>query len=105
MKSRPLTGIASAKANRPGRIGAEGCPPRVLLQSAKSRAWAATPFTKAASVTDSRRVDPNTKAGPGAVDTRRTIRAHGSTDPAKVTPTVSRMPILADSTAARGRLR
>ena len=33
MKSRPLVPRVSASANNAGKIGAEGCPPNVSLQS------------------------------------------------------------------------
>jgi hypothetical protein len=37
MKSRPLAPISSARAMSAGRIGAEGWPPSVLLQSVHQR--------------------------------------------------------------------
>src|SRR5262249_60397510 len=98
-----MTGMAAAKANRPGRIGTEGWPPSVLLQSSKSSAWEAVPFTSAASVTDRRCAEPNIRAGPVAVHTRSMIWAHGSADPASVTPTVSRLPVFAHSNPGSGR--
>ena len=93
---------SSASANSAGSTGAEGWPPSVLLQSSKSSACDAVPLTSAASATARRAGRAEHQAGPGAAATRRTICAHGSTEPASVTPTVSRMPTFAHSTAASG---
>src|SRR4029077_12109174 len=63
MKARPSVGRSSASANSAGRIGADGCPPRVLLQSSKSSACAAVPLISAASSAPVRSAEPNTEPG------------------------------------------
>src|SRR6516225_1656993 len=104
MKARPSTGRSSASAKRAGRIGADGCPPKVLLQSSKSSACAAVPLISAASSTLERSAEPNTRLAPAAGGmTRPRIRTDGSTLPATATPTVSRMPTLAQCTACGGK--
>ena len=69
MKARPSTGRSSASAKSAGRIGADGCPPKVLLQSSKSSACAAVPLISAASSALVRSAEPNTRlAGRGRND-------------------------------------
>ena len=97
MKSRPLAPMSSASANSAGRIGAEGWPPSVLLQSSKSSAWDAVPFTSAASSGAVLRLPPKMRLGPVTprVAMPSTMRVASSRAPASVTPTVSRMPTFA----------
>src|SRR5262249_54340600 len=102
MKALPVA--PGASANSAGRIGADGCPPSVLLQSSKSSACAAVPLISAASIAPVRLSEPNTRLAPGPAEMARLrIRAAGSALPATVTPTVSRMPTLAQCTASPGR--
>jgi len=104
-KWRPSTERVSAKANNAGRIGADGCPPSVLLQSSKSSACAAVPLINAASSGAARRSVPNTRHCPEdtpPVVTRATMRAQGSLAPARVQPTVSRMATLDQCDASPG---
>ena len=70
----------------------------VLLQSSKSSAWDAVPLISAASSRLARRSLPKTTQGPApapAPVTVSTIAMVSSRDPARATPTVSSIPILA----------
>ena len=72
MKSRPLAPVSSASAISAGSMGAEGWPPIVLLQSSKSSACEAVPFTSAASSAFTRALSPKTSEEPPLAPRRRT---------------------------------
>ncbi len=89
MRSRPLAPSFSPSAIAAGRIGAEGCPPMVLLQSSKSCACAAVPLISAALSAVVRALPPKIRLGPGcsaASMATPTILPLGSVEPARVTP-------------------
>src|SRR5207244_8288106 len=71
----------------------------LLLQSSKSSACAAVPLISAASSGATERLVPNSSAGPAEwAATRDTIWVQAWSEPASVTPTVSRIPTFAQAT-------
>ncbi len=104
MNALPLD--PGAIAHSAGRIGADGWPPSELLQSSKSSACDAVPLISAALSTSTWSDAPKISAGPAAAvlrSTDATTAVVSSVAPANVTPTVSRMPCFATSTASAGR--